>query len=374
MNIASRRDLIGSSCPLLAALLARRCFGAPSARLRLGLGLAHEFGKSWARAVSPDGTKICLEDWDRSGYPLRIVDLGTWRETYSGGFHLRVLDVEFFADGRALFLNLPPAPRSPSRHGVVVELADNERSGRIRSFDFAEDHEIARPLGGRTLLLERWAKKPRHLASLSLIDFSSGREIARADIETQRGDSLPPSGVVLSGDRKMLVYFLNNQVVCRRSEDLGVVWVHQVEHGLSAEPLAASATGLSFAAVIKSGFRDKNNFLNLTPLYIATYSGGTGDEVSRLQLRPKYGIALSPNGKLLAVPVDEPGEGGDLFATASVYDSVSGDMLTSVFHDRIPSGRRQFLLSGCTAEFTSDGKYLVTSGMRTKVWKVGGEP
>lgn len=373
MTIASRRELFRSSYPLLATLFAGRCFAAPSARTRLVLSLEQEFGRSSARAVSPDGARVCLEDWGKSGYPLLVIEVDGWRETYTGSFHCRVSGVDFFADGRALLLGCPPAPHSSSRRELVVELAGGARAGPARSVDFAETVERLQPVGGRSVLCERWTRKSRHLTSLSIVDFSSGRELVRADLEAQRSDSRPPSAVVLSADRRLLLYFLNNEVVCRRSGDLRVVWAQRVEPGLSAGPLAASATGLSFAAVIKSGFRDKDNFINLTPLYIATYSGGTGDEVSRLQLRPKYGIALSPNGKLLAVPVDEPGEMGDLFATVDVYDALSGDMLASLVHDRIPSGRRQFLLSGCTAEFTSDGKYLITSGMRTKVWKVGGE-
>jgi len=72
----------------------------------------------------------------------------------------------------------------------------------------------------------------------------------------------------------------------------------------------------------------------------------------------------------LAMPIDEPGENGDLFLTVNVYDVFSGARLASVTHDRVRSGRRQFLLAGCTAQFTAGGKYLLTSGMITKAWKI----
>jgi DNA-binding beta-propeller fold protein YncE len=111
-------------------------------------------------------------------------------------------------------------------------------------------------------------------------------------------------------------------------------------------------------------------FEHYARLYTCILDGRTGAEVARLPVYGKYGIAISPDGGFVAVVTDEPGDKGSVLPTVHIHDSVSGARLASVVHDRIPKGRRQVLLSGCAVAFTSDGKYLVTTGMVTKVWSL----
>src|SRR5262249_34533048 len=105
--------------------------------------------------------------------------------------------------------------------------------------------------------------------------------------------------------------------------------------------------------------------------YIAVYDGETGEEVARLARNWSDGIALSADGKLIGVVVREPDKMGEVIPAVYVYDVLSGKKLASVAHDRIKKGRRQLLEAACGVGFTSDGKYMITSGMATKVWRLG---
>ena len=73
----------------------------------------------------------------------------------------------------------------------------------------------------------------------------------------------------------------------------------------------------------------------------------------------------------IAVVTREPGDKRGLISTVYIHDVQSGLELASVVHGRAEGGRRQFLEAGCTVAFTSDGKYIVTSGITTKVWRLG---
>ena len=89
------------------------------------------------------------------------------------------------------------------------------------------------------------------------------------------------------------------------------------------------------------------------------------------------GLALSPDGKLLAVGQSVPAgdkQNVDLFV--DVYEIASSRRIARELHCRVPPGRFQNLngsFSTSGIQFTPDGRWLVTSGYdRTKVWEVLG--
>jgi hypothetical protein len=204
---------------------------------------------------------------------------------------------------------------------------------------------------------------------LSRVEFPSYREIMRIALAAERDAPRPDSGLTLSRDRRFLLYFFDSALVCRRTENLEVRWTHPLEAGLRAFPMAASAHGDYMAAAINKGYRE-GRFERDVPLYISVYDGNAGAGTARLQLSGKWGLALSPDGRLIAVVAREPGIKGEILPTVHIHEVSSGRRLASVIHDRIKSGRRQFLEAGCGASFTPDGKYLITSGMITKVWRI----
>ena len=166
------------------------------------------------------------------------------------------------------------------------------------------------------------------------------------------------------------MYFSDNVITYRRTEDLGIVWSNPIDQGLRAFPMAVSAHG-EYVAAVMAEVSFQGEFERYTRLYTGIFDGKTGGEVARLMVFGKYGIAISPSGKLIATVTDELGDHGAILPTVHIHGVPSGARFVSVVHDRVPKGRRQALLAGCGVAFTSDGKYLVTSGAVTKVWSVG---
>ena len=138
--------------------------------------------------------------------------------------------------------------------------------------------------------------------------------------------------------------------------DLHILWTRQLK--LFAPKLVVSASGSHVAAA----FTDFKNEYN-----IAVYDGKTGTELTRLPLKGIDGIALSPDGKLVAVVKRSIGKDRVAVPTINIYKY--GIWATTGFSGHMTElrgGRRQFLESGRTVSFTSDGKYMVTSGMTHK--------
>ena len=87
-----------------------------------GVDLVKEFLASTVRASSPDGTKVCIEDWMERGYPLRVLEIGTWRVVYTGQFEARTYGADFFADSQTVLVGYPIAARA------IVDLRTGQRT------------------------------------------------------------------------------------------------------------------------------------------------------------------------------------------------------------------------------------------------------
>src|SRR5206468_3711050 len=89
MPTISRRDLFRLSVPLCASLVVWKPAAASVPQSGLTAKLAREFPSSALMAGSPDGTKVCIEDWKEKGYPFRIVEMGTWLTLYTAKLEAR---------------------------------------------------------------------------------------------------------------------------------------------------------------------------------------------------------------------------------------------------------------------------------------------
>jgi hypothetical protein len=371
MAVPTRRDFVRSSGLLVVSYFSRRGLADPAAPRSLKISLLQELANATVRAVSPDGGKLCLEDWRVSGYPLRVVEVGTGRTVYTGRFQSRALTVGFFADSQAIFLEIAGGKGQRAHQQTLVDLNTSERTQGMRSFDPFEYWEQMSPIDGRNLLVAHYRNKPQRLEWLSRVEFPSYRELSRVVLPAQQSDSKPSADVSISADRNFAAYFFNNSVICRRTGDLEIRWTRPIESGLRAFPLVFSAAGDYIAATLAKGVPGRQ-WESYTPICIAIHDGRTGEGLARLPFGADNanGIALSPDGKLLAVISREDGSHGELVATAHIYEASSGQKLASVVHDHIRTGRRQFLEAGATVAFTSDGRYMITSGMSTKIWKL----
>jgi hypothetical protein len=373
LTMLTRRDLVWSSVSLLGPLLARRSIAGPPSQDALKVDLVQEFADAQLLAVSPDGTKLCLRMWKGTTPPRRVVEVGTWRTVCTDRFPQTALEAGFFADGQALFFGFTGGAGQLEHRQAVVDIRTGERTERMHPYDPFNYHEEMSPIDDRTLLAVHYAfrvQAPWRMEWLARLEFPSYRDLMRVTLPAERADPKPDVGLMLSHDRRFALYFFDDALICRRTEDLEVLWTHPIDAELRPFPLAVSAHGDYMAATVNKGTRE-GRFERDTPLYISVYQGKDGAEVARLLLNGKWGIALSPDGKLIAVIAREPGKKGEILPTIHIHEVSSGRRLTSRIHDRIRKGRRQFLEAGCGAAFTSDGKYLITSGMVTKVWTIG---
>ena len=366
----TRRKLLCSLIPLMAA--ARRRVGAEPLPTGYVVSLAKEFPQSILKAVSPDGTKVCIEDWTNPGYPILIVETGTWRVLRTARLRSRILSTSFFADSRGLYLEglAKLTDRHFGRQEAVLELDSGEFKDMIDTLPdpFAVTESLY-ATDGRGLVVARYRMKPYRMDSISRMELPNNTERGQVRMESGPTSVKPSPGLSFSSDRSRLAYMFDGSVVCRRAEDLSVIWARQIEQGLRPQKLVLSANGnLVAAAISNSSFIEQQR-----KSYIVIYDGEEGRDLERFQINGANGIALSPDGRVIAVIENVAGKDGQLSPTVHIYEISSGKRLTSFEHDRIPSGRRQFLQAGCNVEFTSDGKYLITSGMTTKVWLLGAE-
>ena len=349
------------------------------------MSLAQELAQSSVKAISPDGKKLCVEDWSEHGYPLRVLEIGSWQSVYNGHFQSRSLSAGFFGDSRALLVQaLGSLGKEACGVGkgnceqleTVVDLRSGEHMERMLPLD-ANQGDTYWPLSAGVVLDAHREGNPYRMETLALVEFPGLREILKVQYATKprepkrRKGNFELSndfGFEVSDNRKVLAYSFDHTLLCRRTEDLRVLWARQIEPHLNAYKVVISARGTHVAAAIADGgFTASDQRVS----YIAIYNGETGGEMVRLPRSGTEGIALSPNGDLIAVVAREPGKKGEVVPTVHSYETLSGRELASVAHDRVKSGRRQFLEAGCTVAFTSDGQYLVTSGMTTKVWRIG---
>lgn len=371
----SRRTLLCSSGSLLGL---RSAFAQPMTADSLKVTLAREFAHARLLHVSPDGTKLCLEDWNTSGYPIRVVELGTGKIIFIGGFRQRALEVGFFADGQALFLGFAGGKGGVGARQIMVDLKSGEATTRTYNTEVSQYFEFFQPIHERELLVTHYAKPGLNVEWLARFESSPYHELQRAKLSAGLSDSASIS-TALSDDRSVAVYIFDGNLVMRRTRDLEILWTRDIEAGFGTRPLRVSAHGDYVVASVGRPTGGKFDFgrpgrFTYPGLFIGLYDGKTGDELTRLPLDGSQGPAISPDGKLLAVSVCEAGRKGDVLPAVHLYNVASGARIATVFHDRIPPGRHQWLVAGCSGSFTADGRYLVTAGMVTKVWNLGEAP
>lgn len=360
----SRRGLLRWAAPIGAAL-ARRIAAAP-----LSVELAKEFPASTVKAISPDGSKVCIEDWMERGVPMRVLEIGTWRVLYSGTFSPRALSVQFLGDNRTLLVQSAGSQ-------VVIDTTTGMRTERDFAYDRQRRDDYYAAGEGTLLVFNRDPRtgEGKNVALLKLPDY---REAVRVPYATQPRRPHPIKGslalstdgwVIQADNRKVLLYSFDDVLVCRRTEDLAILWTKIVEPGLEFIKVAISADGTRIAASVGDP-RVEDLTRGWRQHYLGVYDGRTGDEITRLQIDGSDWIALSADGSLIAVVSHERGEKGAVVPAAAIYEISSARKVASVMHGPVKRGRRQWLEAGITLAFTSDGKYLITSGMATRVWRL----
>jgi hypothetical protein len=295
------------------------------------------------------------------------MEVGTWRTIYGGRFRGPVNWVSFFADGEALFLQ---TDSYPTRQLVTVDLRTGLGTERMDTVTVDRVH-LMYATSDRTVLMVDYDGKAYRTEALVQLELPDYHERARVAYATQeRRAKSTETDRYFSADRKTVAYSFDDIVVCRRTEDLGILWTRRLDPSLEgAKRLAISADGSAVAVAVA------DTALPYQQYYTAIYNGRSGAELTRIPVCGAYGMGMSPDGNLLAVGARAPGTHGNLALLVHIYDVRSSLLVASLTHDDVPRARGQFLYSFFNIhgiEFTSDGKYLITSGgVRTKVWRLG---
>jgi hypothetical protein len=155
----------------------------------------------------------------------------------------------------------------------------------------------------------------------------------------------------------------------RNSRDLELVWRREVDLSpdLRLWRVAISADGGLVAASASNNAGVSGRF------YVGIFDGKDGKEMARFNHESMEGLAISPDMKLLAAGqrVSIRNRIAGTQPTVFLYDLATNRQVATLIHDQFYGGGGEFLYAGVSTMFTPDGDHLVTTGLNTRVWKIG---
>jgi len=357
------------------------------------LRVVRELKDAYLRSISPDGKKFCVyftkhpntifrlrqggkgqvEAGNSKEERLAVIQTESWETVYSGQFAGAPATADFLAESSALYLELAVIPGNPNESRMTLDLAGGRREPRVHVHQPGEIAKGYRALDDNALLGVETSSSPyKHDALLRTLlpDYEDVKRVAFADPVGAEPDGYESFPVIAAG-RGGIVYAFGHTIVSRRAKDLGVSWAAQLDKRLfGARTLAISASGGRVAAaVVDTPLWDRQR-----EFYVTVYDGRDGTPVTRIEVNGDQGLAISPDGESLAV-AKRFQRGRDIDLIVEIYEIASGQLLARGAHDRVPPGRYRNLNGVLDHEnglqFTSDGRYLVTSGNnRVKIWGV----
>lgn len=355
--------------------------------------LVKEFKDAYLLAVSPDNRKICLYftknpidkftgnggEWTYEGGPskggrsaIEVIEMGSWRSRCSVRLRHAASMASFFVESNLLYASgdVIPGTNGSVQH-ILIDLDTQAVTEHLETWTLQGPSRLYYALYDGVLLgTESVFDVFAHQESIIRATLPDYRETARAPYSVaQKHEIASPSWVVTSGDRKTVVYDGDHMLTCRRTEDLSLIWSQSVgpEFGLGPTFLSITPDASKVAAAVldTSEVSKQKNF------YIGVHQGSDGRLINKLQLNGHEGIALSPDGSVLAVGRTVPVTRGGYTLTAELFDTVSGRRIAALEHDRFAHiDLARFSGFGWQGlQFTGDGKYLITSTVdRTRVW------
>ncbi len=349
------------------------------------------FKNALYKAMSPDSRKLCILHTERpigkftlsisrkaravkheesSNSELKVFSMDFGTEMYSTRLTGFSGEFSFFLDGSAIY---------GSTSTVTLPIKDTEvridlRSGALQSLQEEYTHHrhaYFHALSDDLLI---------GINELGLF------KVAWPDLKVPLHPPVPPgsagSSFELSADGRALVHIQGQSLVYRRVDDLAVVWTREIDPRIDlaeqwrSNPLSPH-TALAACAISADGSR-----VALAPwgggedgrperFYLEILNGRNGSPIVRLALRPYEGIALSPDGRLLAIGRLDDSTPGALRPTVSIYAIPSAERAAVIVHDHVSPEHRLNASLSRGLEFTPDGKYLITSANNNvKIWQM----
>jgi hypothetical protein len=254
------------------------------------------------------------------------------------------------------------------RTGQVQERQDHLRPGT--------DHFSYRALTGRELLGFGTVPDSGKTGVIVKAEAPDYREVQRVPFAETRSAALGKTEgpITISADRSTFVYTYDRNVVCRRTSDLGIIWSRATDPSLALWHATISADARLVAAYVC----DFTGIGQARKRYVLILDGKDGSEVTRVSADGLESLAVSPERQLLAVGqrvLIREGKAGTGKAgtqpTVFLFDIKSGKQLAELIQDRFYGGGKEYLTAGVDVRFMVDGKFLVTSGLNTRVWQIG---
>jgi len=353
--------------------------------------------------VSPDSAKLCLYftrhpvrsfretegNWHENTPPirdsedaLRVIDVDSWTSSYATRLPALPFHGSFFADSTALCIEIPGVRGGCTDHAVIY-LRTGKMDERLEPLKLGGLNFSYTALSDSEILGSGYRVETNKTDVLARVAVPSYDEIQRVSFAETRSPSTgkTESDLMVSSDRKTFVYSVDNNVVCRRASDLGVKWTRQMKGTGETNPtagpwrVAVSADGGLVAASIRG-----RPWAGQEPR-VDVYDGKDGTPLAAIPVDADEAIALSPDGRLLAAGKRVAMRGGKQAGgrksgtqpTVLLFDIASGKQVATLIQDRFRGGGGEFLYAGFTSNgilFTPDNKYLVTSGLNTRIWEI----
>jgi hypothetical protein len=367
---------------------------------KLKVSLSKEFRDAWLLDVAPDSKKICLyfikNPLDKyplggnaiayEGCPtaksreaLQTIEVGSWSAICSIQLRQRPANGSFFDDSKNLYVETTLISDIGWQR-LVIDLRNLKVNERIEKSELHGAINRHYALSDGVLLREE-SRIDAFCRTISLarVILPDCHEVSRVPFSAAPILDGPVGGqIVISADRKLFVHSVrnswsdrrgNNSVVYRRASDLQTIWMREIEPEYDYGPayLAITPDGGRVAVAVLDAL-DKIRQRNF---YICVYSGRDGSLISKLPLNGREGIAISPDGKVLAIGKTTWTPGSYSVLTAQLYEISTGLCIAEIKDDRFThfdlAHSVGFGMRGL--QFTPDGKYLITSIVKhTKFW------
>jgi hypothetical protein len=398
-ELIARRDLF-RRCAAIAAPFTVPWFSlggsTDSARANLAdrVRLFKEIKHAQLLDVSPDSKKLCLYfsrdpvrsfvwtgEWREKKKPvsdkdegLRIIEIGSWKLMYATKLPATPHRASFFSDSKALCTVVPGAGGGRRLHRII-DFESGKEQDWLDQFDPKGPSFSYWALYDRLLLGDG---RGQHNETEVLVKLEAGsrQEIARVPFaENRRRGGMSQTPIAVSSDRRTFAYAFNNKLVFRSSDDLRVLWIREIEIDEKSQLLwrvGVSADGGLVAVAVAETNSSPND-------RVIVYEGKTGEQVARLAASGGEGVAISPDRKLLAAGqrMRLEGDPWGLQSTVFLFDIAAGKKVATLVQGQFWDGDRGFPLNSrfetYGIQFTPDGKYLITSGLDTKIWEIQSE-
>lgn len=354
--------------------------------------LAKEFPYASLYGISPDGKRFLFNfshnpirtfsydgKWgeriprNSNGDGLRVIEATSWRTDGSLQLRQSPLRGSFFSDGEALYVETQAILEGEGKvalQRVVIDLQTRKVEERVEPVTVLGIRPYYVAVGDRSLLGFVYDDASASTIAIIKAEAGSYREISRVPFAAERATGLEKYELDpgVSGDRRVFVTAFDNQLAYRRTSDLSLVWQRRTDGSVRAWQIAIAHGGdliAAYFADVPPARRDART------QYIQVFDGADGAPVTKLALGAIDYLALSPDRRLMAVTkrAAAPNKPSETELAVDVYEISSGKRVAAMVHERI-NGSHQFIRGSVKPWFTSDGKYLITSGLQSKVWSV----